>query len=145
MFGFFIGTACLVGLVAIARRPRHRFGPHGRLGGRRFLLRRALGRLDTTPGQEKVIRSAVHDFEEEAYTLRGDLSSTRAELAGALRGQELDKSALDRIFQKHDELIEKLRASFVRALDQVHGTLDERQRQELAEMLEGGRWSRVGC
>ena len=148
MFGFFVGTACLIGLIAVARRGRHRyFGHgchHGRRGGR-FLFRRVLDRLDTTPGQEKVIRTAISDFKEEAYNLRGEVRGTRGELAEALRSPELDKAAIDRLFEKHDELIEKLRASFVRTADQVHGTLDERQRKQLADIIESGPWGLAGC
>jgi hypothetical protein len=148
MFGFFIGTACLLGLVAVARQGRRHFGRHGchaRHGGGRFWLRRALDRLDTTTGQEKVIRTALYDFKEEASSLRGEVRGTRVELAEALRAPELDKAALDRVFEKHDELLEKLRASFLRAADQVHGTLDERQRKQLADMVEAGPWGLAGC
>lgn len=149
MFGFFIGTACLIGLFAVARRGRHRFGHHGFYGhhgrGGRFWLRRMLARLDTTPDQEKVIRTALDDLKEEAASLRGEARGTRHELAEALRAPDLDKAALDRVFEKHDELIERLRASVLRAADQVHATLDERQRQQLADLIEGGPWKVAGC
>ncbi|HKY40876.1 MAG TPA: periplasmic heavy metal sensor [Polyangiaceae bacterium] len=144
MFGFFIGTACLIGLFALARHGRHRHwgyrGHHGcgpGYGGRLF-FHRVLDRLDTTPGQEKVIRSALHDLKQEAETLRAEVRGTRNEIAAALRAPELDKAVLDRVFAKHDELIEKLRASLVHATDQVHGTLDEQQRRKLADMIESG-------
>jgi hypothetical protein len=147
MLGFFIGAACLVGLVAVARSGRgrhfygHRGGWHGRRGfGGRYLFHRILDRLDTTPGQEKVIRSAVHDLSEEAWSLRSEVRATRGELAAALRAPELDKTLLDSVFAKHDELIERLRASLVRSAEQVHGTLDERQRKQLADMIESGPW-----
>ena len=74
-----------------------------------------------------------------------DLTAMRNELAEALRAPDLDKAALDRVFEKHDELIERLRASFLRAADQVHATLDERQRQQLADLIEGGPWKVAGC
>jgi hypothetical protein len=154
MFGFFIGTACLIGLVAVARRG-HRyhgghygFGHHGRFGrrfGGRFFFHRILDRLDTTPGQEKVIREAIHDLKEEAWSLRREVRSTRSELAEALRAPELDKALIDRVFAKHDEVIEKLRASLVSSADKVHGTLDERQRKQLADMIEAGPWGYAGC
>jgi hypothetical protein len=150
MFGFFIGTACLIGLVAVARRGRRHFGYgggcHGRRGfGGRFLFRRVLERLDTTPGQEKVIREAIHDLKEEAYTLRGEMRGTRSELAQALRAPELDKALLDRVFAKHDELLEKLRASLLDSAEKVHTTLDEQQRKRLADMIEAGPWGYAGC
>jgi hypothetical protein len=147
MFGFFIGTACLVGLLAVARRGRrrgfygHHGGWHGRRGfGGRHLFHRILDRLDTTPGQEKVIRSAVHELGEEAWSLRSEVRATRGEIAAALRAPELDKALLDRVFAKHDDLIERLRASVLRSAEQVHGTLDERQRKQLADMIESGPW-----
>lgn len=151
MFGFFIGAACLVGLAVVARRGHH-YGFHGhhhgygRRGfGGRFFFRRALERLDTTPAQEKVIREAVHDLQEEAYGLRNEARGTRREIAEALRAPELDRALLDRVFQKHDELLEKLRASLLVSVDRVHATLDEEQRKRLADMIEGGPWGYARC
>jgi hypothetical protein len=148
MFGFLFGTACLVGLAALARRGRrHHFGGHGCGGGHgrrgfgaRFFLHRVLDRLDTTPGQEKVIREAIHDLKDEAWGLRSEIRGTRSEIAQALRAEELDKALLDRVFAKHDEALEKLRASLVATADKVHTTLDERQRKQLADMVESGPW-----
>ncbi len=151
MFGFLIGTACLIGFAALARRGRrHHFhghrGCHGRRGmGGRFFFHRILERLDATPGQEKVIRDAIHDFKEEAWSLRSEVRGTRTEVAQAIRAPELDKALLDRVFAKHDEVIEKLRASLLRTVEQVHGTLDERQRKQLADMIESGPWGYAGC
>jgi Spy/CpxP family protein refolding chaperone len=159
MLGFFIGAACLVGLASVARRHHHYYAGchdgfhhggfhHGgwRRGfGPRFLLRRFLERLDTTPGQEKVIREAIHDLREEAAGLRREVRGTRNDIAEALRAPELDKAQLDRVFAKHDELIEKLRASLVSSADRVHSTLDEEQRKRLADMIESGPWGLAGC
>ena len=154
MFGFFIGTACLLGLAAVARhnhRYRHgHFGHHhrggfGRRFGGRFFLHRVLDRLDTTPGHEKVIRDAIHDLKDQAWGFRRELRGTRTQLADALRGPELDKAVIDRVFAEHDEVIEKLRASLVDAAGKVHGTLDERQRERLANLLEAGPWAYAGC
>jgi len=152
MFGFFVGTACLLGFTALARRGhRHHFYGHGgchgghRGRGGRFFFHRALQRLDTTPGQEKVIREAISDLKEEAWNLKSEVRGTRSELAQAIRAPELDKAVVDRVFAKHDEVIEKLRASFLRSAEQVHGTLDERQRKQLADMIESGPWGYAGC
>jgi Spy/CpxP family protein refolding chaperone len=152
MFGFFVGTACLLGFTALARRGhRHHFYGHGgchgghRGRGGRFFFHRALQRLDTTPGQEKVIREAISDLKEEVWNLKSEVRGTRSELAQAIRAPELDKAVVDRVFAKHDEVIEKLRASFLRSAEQVHGTLDERQRKQLADMIESGPWGYAGC
>jgi uncharacterized membrane protein len=146
MFGFFVGTACLIGLVAVARSGHHRrgWGRRGGFGGRWF-LRRALQRLDTTPAQEKVIREALHDLKEDAAGLRQEMRGTKAELAQALRAPDLDKESIDRVFTKHDELLEKLRASFMDAAERVHTTLDSQQRQQLADMIESGPRRYAGC
>jgi uncharacterized membrane protein len=148
MLGFFIGAACLIGLVAVARRGRHRYwghrGHHRGYAGRYF-FHHVLERLDTTPGQEKVIRSALHDVKQDAYDIRGEVKSTRRELAAELRATELYNALLEGVFDKHDELLEKLRASLVRATGQVHGTLDEQQRRKLADMIESGPWGHAGC
>ncbi len=99
MFGFLIGTACLIGLIKVARHgggygcgsrygscssgyergcgggggyqdegggPWGRHGGQGRHGGfgPRIFLRAAFERLDTTPGQEKVILQAVDELRE---------------------------------------------------------------------------------
>lgn len=153
MFGFFIGTACLLGFAALARRGRrHHFGGFGHggchgghRGMRGHLLRRVLERLDTTPGQEKVIREAMSDLKDEAWSLRSELRGTKTELAQAIRAPELDKALIDRVFAKQDEVIEKLRASLLARAEQVHGTLDERQRKQLADMIESGPWGYTGC
>jgi uncharacterized membrane protein len=152
MFGFFVGAACLVGLAAVARGHHHHhhgFGHHGfghRRGfGGRFFLRRVLERLDTTPGQEKVIREAIHDLRDEAWSLRSEVRRTRGDIAQALRGPELDRAVLDRVFAKHDEVIEKLRVSVLTSVDKVHSTLDEQQRRRLADMIESGPCGLAGC
>jgi hypothetical protein len=152
MFGFLIGTACLVGFAALARRGhRHHFygrggchrGRHGYAG--RFFFHHALERLDTTPGQEKVIREAFTDFKEQAWALRGELNATRSDVAQAIRAPELDKALIDRVFAKHDEVIEKLRASLLQTAEQIHSTLDERQRKHLAAMIESAPWAHATC
>ena len=154
MFGFFIGTACLIGFAALAHRGhRHHFyghhgwhgGCHGRRGMRGHFVHRILGRLETTPGQEKVIREAISDLKEEAWSLRGEVRGTRSEVAQAIRAPELDKALIERVFAKHDEVIAKLRASLLRTAEQIHGTLDERQRKQLADMIESGPWGYAGC
>jgi Spy/CpxP family protein refolding chaperone len=155
MFGFFIGAACLIGFAALARRGRgHHFcgfghrhgGCHGgHRGMRGHLFRRVLTRLDTTPGQEKVIREAFSDLKDEAWSLRSELRGTKTEIAQAIRAPELDKALIDRVFAKQDEVIEKLRALLLAKTEQIHGTLDERQRKQLADMIESGPWGYAGC
>jgi Spy/CpxP family protein refolding chaperone len=140
MFGFFIGTACLIGLFAVARgsgRGARARGCRGRHGGR-FWFHRVLDRLDTTPGQEKVIRAAVEDLQDEAASLRREARNTRVEIAAALRAGEVDEALLEQVFAKHDALLARLRESALRTTTQVHAALDDRQRAKLADMIESG-------
>lgn len=150
MFGFFIGAACLIGLVAMTRRGRHHSFSHGDWHGRRgfdgrFFFHRVLDRLDTTPGQEKVLRSVMHELAEQASEWRSEVTGTRMDVAAAFRAPELDKVLLDSVFVKHDELIERMRASAVRAAEQVHSALDERQRKQLADLIESKPCHLAAC
>ena len=151
MFGFLVGTASLVGLVWVLSHGRYRHGyghahccyprgPHHLYG--------VLARLDTTPGQEKVIRSAVEDF-VDSLRERGRLLRQSAEDIGrAVRGEQLDEALLGDIFARHDRLLAELRRDAVAALGRVHETLDEGQRRKLARLIEshgGWGWGHPGC
>jgi hypothetical protein len=140
MFGFFIGTACLVGLAfMLARGPRH--GRRWYRGWHKgYVLGAVLDRLETTPGQEKAIRSAVDEFSDAAYGARRELRASRDDIAHAVRSDVLDSRSLEDAFRRHDGSIGELRNAFVSALSKVHETLDERQRKTLADLIESGHW-----
>lgn len=153
MFGILFGTACLLGLTATVagqrREGRHCGGAgrgrggYGFRGGRgRFFLNRLLDRLDTTPGQEKVIREAVDGVFEDLHDAKSDLRGTRSEIAQAVRGENLDRGAIDGVFEKHDVVIDRVRQNTLDAFAKVHETLDERQRKILAELIEAGPFAR---
>jgi hypothetical protein len=148
MFGILFGTLCLVGLIAVVARGRHHryhhhgYGWHHGHGGRgwgpRGALNAVLGRLDTAPGQEKVILGAVDDFVERARASGRELRSTRKDLAEALRGEQLDDARLEQVFGRHDAAIAELRTAGVDAVRKVHGALDERQRKILSDLVDSG-------
>jgi hypothetical protein len=153
MLGFVVGAVCAVALfraVHRARRFHARYGcgEHGyygpgaaRFSGRRWVLRSLFERLETTPGQEKAIVSALDELTENRRVVRDEWSQTRADLARALRGGIIDDSTLEDTFARHDRLVAQLRVSFVEALKKVAEVLDERQRKLLADRVEGGaRW-----
>ncbi|HEX9622572.1 MAG TPA: periplasmic heavy metal sensor [Polyangiaceae bacterium] len=133
MFGFLFGTACLVGLALVIARGRR----HGRFRYR-FGLGHVLERLDTTPGQEKVIRTALDELHEQAREVRGELKETRRDLAQALRGETLDVALVHDVFRRHDDSLGKLRQGGLGAFGRIHETLDERQRRTLADLIESG-------
>jgi Spy/CpxP family protein refolding chaperone len=151
MFGMLIGAACAVGLFSIARRARRArcghggYGGYGRRGFRRggWALRSLFERLDTTPGQEKAIVSALEELRANRDALREEMAHSRGDLAQAVRGGLVDDSTLEESFARHDRLLARLRVSFVEATRKATEALDERQRKMLGDLLEGQGWSRV--
>jgi hypothetical protein len=146
MFGFVIGTICLVLLIGALRR-RHGYGGwhsgHRRGFGPRAFLWRLLRRIDATPAQEKVFRDEVASVLDTAHALRGDLRASGHELALALREENLDRQKLEAVYRKQDQLLSALRQRLSESLGRVHSTLDARQRAELADLLERG--GRTAC
>jgi Spy/CpxP family protein refolding chaperone len=148
MFGFLFGTACLLGLTATfagRHHGQHRCGGQSRgfrHGRGRFLLNRLLDRLDTTPGQEKVIREAVDTLLDEAHDAKRDFRGTRADVAQVVRAETLDRAAVEAIFDRHDTVIDRVRHTALDAFAKVHETLDQRQRKILAEIIESGPFGR---
>jgi len=145
MFGFIIGTACLIGLVAMIRRGRFggRFGRHG--FGRRAMLNRLFHRLETSPSQEKMIVGAVEDVQQSVASLRPELESTRADLARILTDENFDAERLGAVFARHDDAVREVQRAVAGALGKVHGALDHNQRAQLAQLLEQrgfGPWGR---
>jgi Spy/CpxP family protein refolding chaperone len=158
MLGFVFGTLCLIGLIKVLRHGRGWHGGwgygacsrggfhgagHGRgFGGgpRRWFLRSLFERLETTPGQEKAILAALDELREERRVVREEAQQTRTDLARAVAGGLIDDSTLEESFARHDRLLAKLRVSFVEALKKVTEALDERQRKQLGDWLEGGRF-----
>jgi Spy/CpxP family protein refolding chaperone len=156
MLGFIFGTVCLFGLIKVLRFG-HRwaggcggygYGSHGGgwrgFGGPRSWLRSILERLGTTPGQEKVIVSALNDLRDNRTAIREETRRTRADLAQAVSIGLIDDATLEETFARHDRQLAQLRVSFVETMKKITEALDERQRKELAEILEGGGWSSHG-
>ncbi len=140
MFGFIFGTACLAGLIYTVRRGRYGHGPGGRHGrwSWRGRMRWLFERLDTSPGQEKVIVQAADELTEAFEKMRDEVSVTRAAMARSLRGETFDAASLREMDAKHDALLENKRKTLSTSLSRVHEALDPKQRRELADMLEHG-------
>ncbi|MEP7050896.1 MAG: periplasmic heavy metal sensor [Pseudomonadota bacterium] len=148
MLGFLFGTACLLGLTATFAGRHHGHGHcaghrRGFRGGRgRFILNRLLDRLDTTPGQEKVIREAIDALQEELHDAKQEFRGSRADVAQAIRSANLDRAQVEAIFGRHDVVIDRVRQNALEAFSKVHETLDERQRKILADIVESGPFGR---
>jgi hypothetical protein len=174
MFGFVIGTLSLIGLAKVLSHHhwhrRYAYGGgcggwrggcggyesegyedgeryRGRSGGRRrgYGLRWLFERLDTTPGQEKVIQEAIDEFKETVRKNRDEWKGSFETLADAIRGLEFDHGGVAETWVKHDKAIEAIRLALVAQLDKVHAALDERQRKILSDLIaRGGGFARFG-
>lgn len=168
MLGFFVGTVCLIGLIKTLRWGCHHrgggcgYGYHGGGWGRRgwgghgyhgdhdggwggggwsgpgMILRALFQRLDTTPGQEKVIVAAYEEVREATRAARGEARASRADIAKAMRAPGIDEVLFGEMFARHDAALETLRKAGVGAIAKVHDALDERQRARLADLIEAG-------
>ncbi|MBI3183414.1 MAG: Spy/CpxP family protein refolding chaperone [Myxococcales bacterium] len=141
MFGILVGTVCLVLLIKVLK--------HGGLGchpGRSWLLRGLFRRLDTTPGQEKVISSALEEVQKAAEKLREAVRESRAAVAKAIRGEHLDQAAVKEVSDRQQEALDALRKAILEGLQAVHEVLTPEQRSRLGDLLEHGAcgW-RGGC
>lgn len=144
MFGFLLGTLCLIGLVRVIARGRyghrHRWGRwhgHGYYGPR-GALNAVLARLDTAPGQEKVITEAFSEFVDRARESGREVRDTRRAVAEAVRGEQVDEARLNEVFGRHDAALDGVRRAGVDAMRKVHEALDERQRRILGDLVESG-------
>jgi hypothetical protein len=151
MIGFLIGIACTIGLVKVLRRGRgcgyHGGGWHGHHGHRHgrgrgrggFFMRGLFERLDTTPGQEKVMREAFDELRDSARGMKDEVRHTRDAVSDALRAGIVDETQLGTLFAHQDERLTELRKAFIGALAKVNDALDEDQRRKLADIVGSGR------
>ena len=117
-------------------------GP-GHRGGR-GPLRWLFERMDTSPGQEKVIaeaadalRGTMHGWHDDAERMRGDV-------ARSIRGETFDAAALEEAFARAEARLGTVRETLRGQAARVHEALDPRQRAELADLLASGwrrRWN----
>jgi hypothetical protein len=107
-----------------------------------FALRAIFARLDTTPGQEKAIKTAFDELRAKARAVKEDARGMRGDLANALRGESLDAETLGTVASRASSAVDGVRDAAIGAILKVHEVLDERQRKIVADFLESG--SRFG-
>lgn len=124
---------------AAARRwGRGGFGGHrGGIGGS-FWLRALYARLDTTPGQEREIRAAIEELRERARDAKSNLPEARENIGKAIAGETFDTSAFEAVSARFDATGEKLKDALSSALKRIHGVLDPKQRERLADIVSRG-------
>jgi Spy/CpxP family protein refolding chaperone len=140
MWGFIIAAECALGLLFIwMYRRAHR----SRRGGMYYLFKR----LDTTPGQEQVIRNVLSNFKVVGQKARDDARRARPELADLVRSETFDESAARSWIASRERTLSELKPSVLESLREIHGVLDPDQRKTLGEALEHpGFWLRgFGC
>lgn len=136
MFGFIVGTACLVGFIFVWK---------GECGQRfRSRWHWILRKLDTSPAQERVVRNAFASVKQGARTFAHEGKFARRELADLLRAADFDERRVSDWFATREEELKKLRESAVQALGEVHEVLDDQQREQLATLIErSSYWPRA--
>ncbi len=107
-------------------------------GGGRFFLRAMFERLDTTPGQEKVIQQAFEDLREKGRAAKNDMKTARAEIAKAMRSTSFDEVSVGTATAQVEAVMDSMRKAGIDAFAKVHEALDERQRGLLADFIENG-------
>ena len=121
-------------------------GHRGGIGGS-FWLRMLYARLDTTPGQEREIRAALEELRERARDAKSGMLETRENLGKSVAGDEFDTSAFEAVSARLDATSEKMKDAASSALKRIHGVLDPKQRERLADLVSTGafgRWGRGG-
>lgn len=146
MFGFVFGTVCLIALVKVVRGGRG-WGRGGWNGdGRRWMLRRLFQRLDTTPGQEKVITEAFDELQEKARAVREELFRARSTFAKSVRGEAFDTESVRDQFDKQQSAFEELKKAALAGMQKIHEALTPQQRAVAGDLLEfGPRGFGGGC
>jgi Spy/CpxP family protein refolding chaperone len=124
----------------------HHHGHHGgwRGGFGRRGLYMALSRLDATPAQERAIVQEVERLQDRLRSAKTAVKDARPDLAAAIRGPSLDDAALGAVLGRIDTATTEARAAVTDALRNIHGLLDDRQREQVADLLDNGWWRRGG-
>jgi hypothetical protein len=145
MFGFLVGTVCLIALVKVVRG-RGLWGHHAG-GRRRWAMRYVFEKLGTTPGQERVIEEVADDLERKGRAMKEELSKLRADFAKSMRGEAFDTAQAREAMDRQQTLIDELRSAAIAGMQKIHEALDSEQRKRVGDLLEFGpsRFGYGGC
>lgn len=152
MFGFVVGSASLVALIVMLKRDRKCGGRSFRGGGPlSWGLRKLFRELDTTPGQEKVIRSEADAVAGRLRQWKGQMQQFRRQAAVAFEQEVYDGAAALRDLAgtddgvHEDDPVQVVTAQINSALANVHAVLEPDQRRRMAKLIRrdaGARWAR---
>ena len=148
---FLFGVIAAFGVMHVIRNRHHhhtrgsgrRFGPGASL--RRRWMRRWRSRgvervadwIDASSAQTRVLAEEAEALFDEAHKVhRG--ADLRGVFAEALRGDQLDRAAVEGALDARAEAMQRLKARALAAVERLRGELDDGQRQELASLVEDG-------
>ncbi len=149
MLGIILGSVCLVALVGVLRRRRwhrygfahHGFGQHG-FGHHGFghpgghgVMRWAFWRLETSHGQEQVLRRAFEELREELKDARGAWKTLAQGAGEAFAADQFDRTSTDSLFAQQDAVIHKVRAAAAQFMERAHEVLEPQQRAQVARWI----------
>jgi len=86
----------------------------------------------------------VRPLRERLHGAKAGAKDARGDLAAAIRGPVLDDAALGAVLGRIDSATGEARTAVLDALRNIHGVLDDKQREHLADMLDKGSWRRGG-
>jgi len=120
---------------------------HGRHGWRhargRMMLHAVFSRIDASPAQERAIIGEVDKLVDRVHGAKAGIRDARGDLAAAVRGPVLDDAALGAVLGRVDAATGEARSAVIDALRGIHGVLDDKQRAQVADLLDhGGGWWR---
>jgi uncharacterized membrane protein len=106
------------------------------------MMHALLSRIDASPAQERAIIGEVEKLQDRVRGARGGMHEARGDLAAALRGPVLDDAALGAVLGRVDAATGEARSAVLDALRGIHGLLDDKQRAQVADLLDrsGGGW-----
>lgn len=157
--GIGIGVSVLVALMALRRVARRRFGrslrggpwsgawrdggcavgPHGhghRGGrGRRAGMWFALRRLKLGEHEEAVVRAELGKLRTALRERREEWQLARQDLATAFQGAHLDTARVAAMFNRHDTVLQEIRAELTDSLQRMHEAMNDEQRGRVAAWL----------
>ena len=129
MFGFVIAGVSLAGLIYLAAK-RRRYGGYGGY----WIFRK----LDTSPGQEKVIRTALGEAREVLRDYRKANRGAKQDLGPILEAESLDERAIDSWIDQRKRSLEELKPQLMGIAKRIHDVLDPEQRRKVARFVAEG-------
>jgi uncharacterized membrane protein len=108
-----------------------------------MMMHAVFSRIDASPAQERAIIAEIDKLQDRVRAAKAGAKDARGDLAAALRGPVLDDAALGAVLGRVDTATGEVRSAVVDALRGIHGLLDDRQRAQVADLVDhGGGWWR---